>query len=74
MPAKTRRGSAMCRALRGVHVADKNAASVIVAVTLGERVSADDCALFFQSAIYGWDHIVIARTLRSTLSDDLDAI
>jgi hypothetical protein len=67
-------GSTMRRALRGVHVTDKDAASVIVAVTLGERVSVDDCALFFQSAIYGWDHIVIARTLRSTLSDDLAAI
>ena len=60
--------------MRGVHVTDKDAASVIVAVTLGERVSADDCALFFQSAICGWDHIVIARTVRSTLSDDLAAI
>ena len=67
-------GSTMRRALRGVHVTDKDATSVIVAVTLGERVSADDCALFFQSAIYGWDHIVIARTVRSTLSDDLAAI
>ncbi len=46
--------------MRGVHVVDKDAASVIVAVTLGERVSVDDCALFFQSAIRGWDHIVIA--------------
>ena len=65
----------MRRALRGVgHVTDKDTASVIVAVTLGERVSVDDCALFFQSAIYGWDHIVIARTVRSTLSDDLAAI
>ena len=64
----------MRRALRGVHVTDKDAASVIVAVTLGERVSADDCALFFQSAICGWDHIVIARTVRSTLSNDLAAI
>jgi flagellar biosynthesis GTPase FlhF len=64
----------MRRALRGVHVADKDAASVIVAVTLGERVSVDDCALFFQNAIYRWDHIVIARTVRSTLSDDLAAI
>jgi hypothetical protein len=60
--------------MRGVHVTDKDAASVIVYVTLGERVSVDDCALFFQSAIYGWDHIVIARTVRSTLSDDLAAI
>ena len=64
----------MRRALRGVHVTDKDAASVIVAVTLGERVSVDDCALFFQNAIYRWDHIVIARTVRSTLSDDLAAI
>ena len=64
----------MRRALRGVHVTDKDAASVIVAVTLGERVSLDDCALFFQSAICGWDNIVIARTVRSTLSDDLAAI
>ncbi|NDC41696.1 MAG: hypothetical protein EBZ77_09130 [Chitinophagia bacterium] len=60
--------------MRGVHVVDKETASVIVAVTLGERVSVDDCALFFQSAIYWWDHIVIARTVRSTLSDDLAAI
>ncbi len=67
-------GSTMRRALRGVHVADKDATSAIVAVTLGERVSADDCALLFQSAIYRWEHIVIARTVRSTLSDDLAAI
>ena len=61
----------MCRALRGVHVVDKDAASVIVAVALTERIAYDDCALFFGNAIYGWDHIVIARTVRSTLSEDL---
>ena len=67
-------GSTMRRALRGVHVTDKDAAFVIVAVTLSDHISADDCALFFQNAIYGWDHIVIARTVSSTLSDDLAAI
>ena len=67
-------GLTMCRALRGVHVTDKDAASVIVAVTLSDHISVDDCAPFFQNETYGWDHIVIARTVRSTLSDDLAAI
>ena len=41
----------MCRALRGVHGTDKDAGSVIVPVTLGERISADDSEPFFQKAI-----------------------
>ena len=70
--AETRAASG--RALRGVHVTDRAGSCVIVLVSLADRISADDCALFFQTAIDRWDHIIIARTVSSTLSEDLAPI
>lgn len=61
------------RALRGVHATDA-AASVIVACILDAHIAYDDCAPFFANAIDRWEHIIITRNVRSTLSADVGHI